>query len=297
MSREERGGLLHEGAGSAVVNAHLRNADQRFATDTPEVILRRTIGQKKDEYSLNRKNTARHEVMNMLETAGFSTSDPYYIVPQGRITAITNMPDAERLDILKEVAGTKVYEERRAASQKIIDNTEHRRAKIDSMSCWIIYVDGWRGCLEYTIYHKDQEALQEALEKLEEERECGVKQTDDDREALQRSEFELEKIDAEISELYSQIKLLSEERAQPEDERKDTAKQKAKIELDVQPTTDNQLQEQIAEREAELPQLLPEYTAKKELERALRQQITDAEGAINRLYAKHATHVLASCQW
>ncbi|KAK3617915.1 Structural maintenance of chromosomes protein 3 [Elasticomyces elasticus] len=206
------------------------------------------------------------------------------------------MPDAGRLDILKEVAGTKVYEERRAASQKIIDDTEHRRTKIEELLDHIRGRDRERRCLEYTIHDKDQEALQEALEKLEEARECGVEQTDDDRQALQRSELELEKIDAEISELHSQIKLLSEERAQLEDERKDTAKQKAKIELDVQPTIDNQLQEQIAEREAELSQLLPKYTAKKELERALRQQITDAEGAINRLYTKHATHVLASCQ-
>ncbi|KAK3613332.1 Structural maintenance of chromosomes protein 3, partial [Elasticomyces elasticus] len=135
--------------------------------------------------------------------------------------------------------------------------------------------------------------LQEALEKLEGDREGGVEQTDDDREALQCGELKLEKIDAEISELHSQIKLLSEERAQLEDERRDTVKQKAKIELDVQTTIDNQIsaqeahtkhaddlrtvQEQISDCEAELSQLLPEYTAKKEQERALRQQITDAE--------------------
>ncbi|TKA57248.1 hypothetical protein B0A55_12712, partial [Friedmanniomyces simplex] len=323
MSREERGNLLHEGAGSAVMSAYVEvifnNADQRFPTDTPEVVLRRTIGQKKDEYSLNRKNTTRQEVMNMLETAGFSTSNPYYIVPQGRITAITNMPDSGRLDILKEVAGTKVYDERRSQSQKIMDDTEHKRSKIDELLNHIRGrlseleeekeelrafqdKDRERRCLEYTIHHKDQEALTEALEKLEEDREGGVEQTDDDREALQRSEVEMEQIDAEISELQSQIRLLSEERAQLEDERKDSARQKAKIELDVQTTIDNQasaqqvrtqhandlreVQELMAEREAELAQLLPEYTAKKEQERALRQQITDAEGAINRLYAK-----------
>ncbi|KAK4904416.1 Structural maintenance of chromosomes protein 3 [Elasticomyces elasticus] len=188
MSREERGGLLHKGAGSAVMSAYVEvifdNADQRFPIDTPEVILRRTIGQKKDEYSLNRKSTMRQEATNMLKTAGFSTSNPYYIVPQGRITAITNVPDAGRLDILKEVAGTKVYKERRAASQNIMDDTEHRRTKIDE------FLDHFRGrlgelkeekeelrvsqnkdrarrCLEYTIHHKDQEALQEASEKLQ----------------------------------------------------------------------------------------------------------------------------------
>ncbi|KAI7527138.1 hypothetical protein KC319_g20559, partial [Hortaea werneckii] len=58
MGREERANLLHEGTGSAVMSAYVEvtfdNNDQRFPTDTPEVVLRRTIGQKKDEYSLNR---------------------------------------------------------------------------------------------------------------------------------------------------------------------------------------------------------------------------------------------------
>ncbi|KAK3613215.1 Structural maintenance of chromosomes protein 3, partial [Elasticomyces elasticus] len=291
MSHEERGGLLHEGAGPAVMSAYVEvifdNADQRFSTDTAEVILRRTIGQKKDEYSLNRKNTTRQEAVNVLKTAGFSTSNPYYIVSQGRITAITNMPDAGRLDILKEVAGTKVYEERRAASQKIMDDTEHRRTKIDES------LDHIRGRLGELLEEKEELPLQEALEKLEGDREGGVEQTDDDREALQCGELKLEKIDAKISELHSQIKLLSAERAQLEDERRDIAKQKAKIELDVQTTIDNQIsaqeahtkhaddlrtvQEQISEREAEHSQLLPEYTAKRKQERALRQQITDAD--------------------
>ncbi|KAK5722050.1 Structural maintenance of chromosomes protein 3 [Elasticomyces elasticus] len=182
MSREERGWLLHEGAGSAVMSAYMEvifdNADQRFPTDTPEVILRRTIGQKKDEYSLNRKNTTRQ-------------GDEHAEDGRGRITAITNMPDAGRLDILKEVAGTKVYEERRAASQKIMEDAEHRRTKIDEL------LDNSRGrlgeleeekeelfafqdkdrarrCLEYTIHHKDQEALQEALEKLEGKGACSA---------------------------------------------------------------------------------------------------------------------------
>lgn len=323
LGREERHALLHEGAGSAVMSAYVEvifdNSDGRFPTDTPEVILRRTIGQKKDEYSLNRKNTTKTEVLNMLETAGFSRSNPYYIVPQGRITAITNMPDSERLTILKNVAGTQVYEQRRAESYKIMDDTEHRRSKIDDVLDHIRGrlgeleeekeelrafqdQDRERRCLEYTIHHKDQEALQEALEKLEEDREGGVEQTDEDREALERSQDELEVIDNEISELQTQIKLLTEEKAQLEDERKDTAKQKAKIELDVQSMVDNQtsaqqartqhasdlreVQEQIQQREAELAQLLPEYNAKREQERILKQQMQDAEATKQRLYSK-----------
>lgn len=62
------------------------DSDGRFPTNLPEMRLRRTIGLKKDEYSLDKKSTTKAEVMNLLESAGFSRSNPYYIVPQGRVS-------------------------------------------------------------------------------------------------------------------------------------------------------------------------------------------------------------------
>ena len=323
LSREERAGLLHEGAGSAVMSAYVElifdNSDERFPTGTPEVVLRRTIGQKKDEYSVNRKNTTKQEVLNILESAGFSRSNPYYIVPQGRVTAITNMKDHERLDMLKTVAGTQVYENRRSESRKIMEETEQKRTKIDDL---LEHIRGRLGeleeekeelrefqdkdrerrCLEYTIHHKDQEALQEALDRLEEEREGGVEQTDDNREALKQSEKEAEDIDAQIAELQQRIKLLTEEKSQYKDERTETARMKAQAESDVQTMQDNQnaakqassqrteelrdVQKEIKRGEAELARLLPLYNSKRDEERSIQQQMQEAEAIRQRLYAK-----------
>jgi chromosome segregation ATPase len=56
----------------------------------------------------------------MLETAGFSKSNPYYIVEQGKVAKITEMSDKARLELLKEVAGTNVYEEKKEESLKIV---------------------------------------------------------------------------------------------------------------------------------------------------------------------------------
>lgn len=61
------------------------NSDNRFPTGREELVLRRTIGLKKDEYSLDKKSASKADVMNLLESAGFSKSNPYYIVPQGRV--------------------------------------------------------------------------------------------------------------------------------------------------------------------------------------------------------------------
>jgi structural maintenance of chromosome 3 (chondroitin sulfate proteoglycan 6) len=93
MSREERQLLLHEGSGvtstmSAYVEIVFDNSDHRFPTGKEEVVIRRTIGLKKDEYSLDKKSSSKADVMNLLESAGFSKSNPYYIVPQGRVSSL-----------------------------------------------------------------------------------------------------------------------------------------------------------------------------------------------------------------
>ncbi|KDR77452.1 hypothetical protein GALMADRAFT_65818 [Galerina marginata CBS 339.88] len=134
MSLEERQALLHEGVSvtntlSAFVEIVFDNSDNRFPTGHDEVILRRTIGLKKDEYSPDKKRASKTDVMNLLDSAGFSKSNPYYIVPQGRITALTNAKDHERLALLKEVAGTKVYEQRRTESLRIMAPTPTQSAE------------------------------------------------------------------------------------------------------------------------------------------------------------------------
>jgi structural maintenance of chromosome 3 (chondroitin sulfate proteoglycan 6) len=174
MSREERQALLHEGSGSAVMSAYVEiifdNQDKRFSEPGDEVVIRRTIGLKKDEYSVDRKVQTRADVLKILETAGFAKENPFYIVPQGRIAAITNMKESERLNLLKEIAGTNTYDDRRIQSLKIMAETNSKREKIDET---LVYIkerlseleeekdelrdfqdkDRERRCLEYAHWH------------------------------------------------------------------------------------------------------------------------------------------------
>src|SRR5271163_724264 len=176
--------FAQEGAGSAVMSAYVEiifdNSDDRFPTGKDELILRRTIGLKKDEYSLDRKNATKADVMNLLESAGFSRSNPYYIVPQGRVTTLTNMKDSERLTLLKEVAGTQVYEARRTESLKIMQETDNKRSKIDHLLGLVEErleeleeekeelrkyqeKDREHRCLQYTILFREQQEYERAL--------------------------------------------------------------------------------------------------------------------------------------
>ncbi|KAJ6017195.1 Chromosome segregation protein SudA [Penicillium sp. IBT 35674x] len=323
LGREERQALLHEGSGSAVMSAYVEiifdNSDDRFPTGKPELVLRRTIGIKKDEYTLDRKNATKNDVMNLLESAGFSRSNPYYIVPQGRVTALTNMKDSERLVLLKEVAGTQVYEARRAESLKIMHETNSKRAKIDELLDYINErlaeleeekdelrnyqdKDKERRCLEYTIYSREQHEIATVLESLEEQRQNGVEDADNNRDQFIDGEKAMAQIDAEIAECRQQMEFLKVDKSQLEDERRQAFKALAQTELQAKSLADNQaaaqalksrhdndlnaVQTAIQERESELQTILPDFNAAKDQEDTVKAQLTEAETSRQRLYAK-----------
>lgn len=304
---------------SAYVEIIFDNSDDRFPTGKPELVLRRTIGTKKDEYTLDRKNATKNDVMNILESAGFSRSNPYYIVPQGRVTALTNMKDSERLVLLKEVAGTQVYEARRAESLKIMQETNNKRAKIDELLDYINErlaeleeekdelrnyqdKDKERRCLEYTIYSREQQEIANVLDSLEEQRQNGVEDADNNRDQFIEGEKAMAQIDAEIAECRQQIEFLKVDKAQLEDERREASKALAQIELQAKSLADNQaaaqrlksrhdqdleeVQTAIRERDAELQELLPRFNALKDQEDDVKTQLTEAETSRQRLYAK-----------
>lgn len=304
---------------SAFVEIIFDNSDDRFPTGKPELILRRTIGMKKDEYSLDRKNATKSDVMNLLESAGFSRSNPYYIVPQGRVTALTNMKDGERLNLLKEVAGTQVYEARRTESLKIMNETNNKREKIDELLDYIKDrlseleeekeelrdyqdKDKERRCLQYTIDHREQEAIAHELDNLDEQRQTGVNDNDDSSERFVQGEKDLTEINVQISELKQQVEFLKVDKRQLEDERKEKAKAKAKAELEVRAHSDGQtaaqqarahyeseldrVQTSIREHEEELASITPEYLAQLQQETTIRSELDGAEGTRQRLYAK-----------
>lgn len=323
MGREERQALLHEGSGSAVMSAYVEiifdNSDDRFPTGKDELILRRTIGLKKDEYSLDRKNATKTDVMNLLESAGFSRSNPYYIVPQGRVTTLTNMKDGERLNLLKEVAGTQVYEARRTESLKIMTETNNKRAKIDETLEYIKErlseleeekeelrgyqeKDKERRCLEYTFLHREQEALAAALDQIDGNRQSGMQDTDENREAFLEGEKEMAVLDTEINQLNRQLELLKIDRRQLEEDRRETARQQAIYELEVKTLSDGKsaseqaraqrkeslknVRDEIARKEAELQEILPEYTSRRERETAVKTRLDAADASAGYLHAK-----------
>ncbi|KFB38901.1 AGAP006388-PA-like protein [Anopheles sinensis] len=125
--------LLPEDTDTRAVSAYVEiifdNTDNRVPIDKEEISLRRAISPKNDQYFLNKKVVPRSEVVNLLESAGFSNSNPYYIVQQGMISQMATAPDSHRLKLLLEVAGTRLYDERKEKSINLLRETEGKLEK------------------------------------------------------------------------------------------------------------------------------------------------------------------------
>ncbi|GAA6010091.1 hypothetical protein JCM11491_005863 [Sporobolomyces phaffii] len=340
LSREERQALLHDGstaggggaadAGtgmlggatmSAFVEIEFDNHDGRFPTNKPTMLLRRTIGLKKDEYQMDRKSTSKGEVMSMLESAGFSRSNPYYIVPQGRINHLTNQKDADRLTLLKEVAGTKVYEERRAESTKIMDETNVKREKIKDLLTFIQERldeleeekeelkqyqthDRARRSLEYCIYQRELKDCSEALDSIEEERRRDIDQSNTRREEFNSREKQVADMTARLTEIHDKLEELKLERREGASERRDQVKSRSRVELRVSELEESgqrgedrltglereldKIQHDITQAEASLMEAAPQYQDALARESELNQELETAQTTLNALFAKQA---------
>ncbi|XP_071947976.1 structural maintenance of chromosomes protein 3-like [Antedon mediterranea] len=251
---EQRQSLLHEGTGPRVISAYVEivfdNSDNRLPIDKDEVTLRRVIGSKKDQYFLDKKMVTKTDVMNLLESAGFSRSNPYYIVKQGKINQMATAPDSQRLKLLREVAGTRVYDERKSESEQILQETEGKREKIEDLLKYIEERlktleeekeelkqyqkwDKMRRSLEYTIHNHDLTDTRKKLDELSSKRENSGEVSKQLRDVQEEASKRIKNINKELREIKNRVRSVNEERDQLTNERSELIKRKAKLELSV----------------------------------------------------------------
>ncbi|KAK7201824.1 adaptor complex protein (AP) 3 delta subunit 1 [Novymonas esmeraldas] len=190
----DRKELFHVGSGrpalSIFVEIVFDNSDGRLVipgrAEELEVRIRRTVGLKQDEFRVNDRKFSASDVQQLLESAGFSSSNPYYVVEQGKIVSLVNMSEEERYQLIKDVAGTKVYEARRAESERILAETkgkqtqiteairdlEKRLKELEAETAELKQLneaDREKRCIEYCIFNAELETAKAALTKLEED--------------------------------------------------------------------------------------------------------------------------------
>lgn len=252
---------------------------------------------------MDRKTVTKADVMNLLQAAGFSRSNPYYIVPQGRITALTNAHDEERLELLKEVAGTRVYEDHRAESLKILEETSTKQAKITELLSFIDErltelaeekeelqkfqaLDRQKRACEFILFSREAAETSEALERLEQEEveESGKNSSNSiDSADLDRQLEAIAQLERELTNQKQQLQETDRDAEISRSDLEEFQKQRAKLavlvadwsasvgthnrEISTLRSSLQRVEEEIVRKETEMAQLAPalaESTARQE---------------------------------
>uniref|UniRef100_R7WDJ5 Structural maintenance of chromosomes protein 3 n=1 Tax=Aegilops tauschii TaxID=37682 RepID=R7WDJ5_AEGTA len=301
---DRRGALLHEGAGHSVISAFVEilfdNSDNRIPVDREEVRLRRTVSSKKDEYYLDGKHVSKTEVMNLLESAGFSRSNPYYIVQQGKIASLTLMKDSERLDLLKEIGAHK-----RKQIGQTVHYLEERLRELDEEKEELEKyqeLDKERRSLEYNLLDHELNDTKNELVSM-----------DDDRiffsEMLSNADDEVADVREKVKSFDKEIEVCTEGIDEIKSQKEDAEKKRTKalklvtqIELDLRDIEDRISNEKRAKDEAakdlhsmrkesersksELAEISNAHQAKLQEEEEMSKSITDREKQLGVLYQK-----------
>jgi len=233
LRAEERDKLLHEGAGRdtthATVEVVFDNSSKQIPIEPPkgdkdntEVVMSRTIGKKKDQLLVNGLPYTQQDFQTLLESMGMSRSNPYNIVEQGKISSLMKQSKAARLALFKEIAGTRVYDERKTESEKIMRDTDAKRHTIDTVIDVLqkrieeleqeskefkqfTELDTTRRSLEYSIYEREREIAQAKLEEIEKKRAGGNKHAEAEGAAYAEAHRAVVAAEEELDALKSSI--------------------------------------------------------------------------------------------
>lgn len=236
LKREERQGLIHQGSGSvmsASVEIIFHDPDHRMILSSSippksneEIAIRRTVGLKKDDYQINDRNATRSEVVRMLESAGFSMSKPYNIVPQGKIIALTNAKDIERLKLLEDVVGANSFEVKLKASLKKMEDTEKKRIQIademEELNSKLLEMqeekeelekyqelEKLRKACQYTLYDRELADIINQIESFDSEYQATIQASEQYVQELEKRETDIESLTAKLNSLDDEIKIIT----------------------------------------------------------------------------------------
>jgi structural maintenance of chromosome 3 (chondroitin sulfate proteoglycan 6) len=301
LRTEQRVALLHEGSGPRVITAFVEivfdNSDRRLPMSKDEVVLRRTVGQKKDQFFIDKKNVTKKDVVQMLESAGFSHANPYYIVKQGKINEMATQSEKDRLELLKEIAGTRVYDDNRSKVNtlltQIVEKLDSLEREKEDLAEYQKF-DREKRAFEFLIFENREQKretkadIREKSETLRKQLQEAKKNLSDVEHALARSNDEKESVTLEKEKLISsktKHELEIKELKLSENEGNASA-QDAQKEL-------KELKIKIREKRHELEQeLTPEFQRLKALEDGLHRETQNVErkkgGTLREARSKHS---------
>lgn len=125
------GGKKASPAKEAEVSIVFSNGEKEFPIDAKEVKLTRIVKQTGSSvYKINDEVMTRQQVVDMLAAAKIDP-DGHNIIMQGDIIRFVEMKSAERRELIEEIAGISVYEDKKAKALSELDKVQAKLNEAD----------------------------------------------------------------------------------------------------------------------------------------------------------------------
>jgi len=241
LRSEERRRMIHVNQNKSIVSGYVElvfdNIDRRLPIDSNEVTIRRNIGMSKADYYINGKHHKGEELMSILETAGFSRSNPYYIVQQGKLNALAQMNPHDKLQLLMEIAGTSVYDERKSETKVLLEENKGKMEKIRDVLTFLDKrieeleeernelleyqkLDKESRALQYAVYSKELEMATSQIQNMDEGHKDNVNLVNKIQEEYEKNESGIDKTNKELTDKRDELNRITKDLEILEGERK-----------------------------------------------------------------------------
>ncbi|MBN2453911.1 chromosome segregation protein SMC, partial [Candidatus Woesearchaeota archaeon] len=125
------GGKTKQPANKAEVSIFFDNSKKTFPTDSPAVKITRMIKQSgQSVYKINDETRTRQQILDLM-AMGRIDPDGHNIILQGDITGFVEMSAEERRELIDEVSGISVYEDKKQKAINELNKVEERLKEAD----------------------------------------------------------------------------------------------------------------------------------------------------------------------
>ena len=183
----------------------------------------------------------------MMETAGMSSSNPYHIVKQGKISSLVTCSDKARLNIVRDLAGANVYDIKREQSVKMFQTCDsmlgETREAMEEMKVRhevleqeqedmkkLQRLESSQKTLEYTIFSKEIEDIDSKLKTIREDQAKFVELIKDSKPNLLKKTTELVELKGLVE---KEVKVVCEDLEEKRKALEKNMEKKARLEFKV----------------------------------------------------------------
>ncbi len=272
------GGKKKEPAKQAEVSIFFDNSNMEFPSEEKEIKITRIVTKKgQSKYKINDKARTRQQILELMGLAKIN-SDGYNIVLQGDIINFCNMTTKSRREIIEEISGISIYEEKKNKALRDLEKVENnvREAEI-VLAERKTYLKELKKDRDQALRYKDMSEkvdsnkatlLNSQITKKKNDNKSMTKQMDELKKDIEKYESDIAKLKKDNEEKKAQIDSINkeiEEKGEKEQVEINRQVEHLKIEITKNDSRISHLQSElikIDQREKDLTSSLTEINGK-----------------------------------